>query len=643
MSSAMPQLAPASDAEKARAPAGAQGYTLRTSLALAALGAFVVSAWVLLHPYLGIVHDSTLYTLFALTRLHPDNLAGDVFLRFGSQDHYTLFTPIYAAAISLLGLEHAASLLTLVSQAALLTCGWLLARRFMSPLAATLGVGLLAAAPGEYGYSDIFHIMEGFITPRLPAEALVVGALVAALSQRHLIAAGCVVVAMSLHPIIGCAGTAILILTFVAPSRPKLVAIGACIALVGGVVVVLSVSPQGRLLDGDWLYVVRMTSSYLFLKYWGSQDFSRMVVPLAILCIGILNGTTALLRRLCAAALVMVACGLLVTLIFSDLLQVLIFISAQTWRWLWLANTLAFLLAPRIVEDCWRRGTTGRIAVLMLSSAWIFRGTTPTLYLVPLAIACAAVPDRLTTHRNWRLSLLASCVITGLALVLDVTDRLTYFSGIDVSLPMLPQKVRALCADGVVPGALLCAVWLALRREQSMLRVTAVTVAAALTCGTALYFAWQGSNAHYTAELATKFTQWRAVIPPRAEMLWPDTPVGSWYLLERPNYWSPHQTAGAIFSKEKAVFLQRRSESIAKAAAKSPPGQDGHAAIESVGVFAITSRLDLLGMKMACSDPDLSYIVSWKPVAPTPYAPVTVDGRKLRGKLYLYRCADLLH
>jgi hypothetical protein len=503
-------------------------------------------------------------------------------------------------------------------------------------------VGLLAAAPGEYGSADTFHIMEGFITPRLPAEALVVAALAAALSQRHWIAAFCVAAAMSLHPIMGCAGAAMLILAFFAPKHPRLIAITACVALAAGVAVAIALSPLGRV-EGAWLYSVRTTSSYLFLQHWSSNDLSRICVPLAILCIGVLNGTDPLLRRFCGAALAMVGSGLLITVIFADWLHVSIFMTAQAWRWLWLANVVAFVLTPIIATDCWQRGTTGRIAVLLLLSAWMFRGTTATLYLVPLALACAVLLDRFTAQRNWRLLFLVSCVLAGLALVLDVTDRLTYFSGIDVSLPVLPQKIRALCADGVVPGALLCAVWLVLRREESTLRVAAVTVVAALTCGTALYFAWQGTNAHYTAGFATKFAQWRAVIPPHAEVLWPDTPVGSWYLLERPNYWSPHQTAGAIFSKEKAVFLQRRTESIAKAAAKSPAGQDGRAAIESVGVFAITSRLDLVGMKMACSDPDLSYIVSWKPVAPTPYAPVTVDGRKLRGKLYLYRCANLLH
>jgi hypothetical protein len=413
----------------------------------------------------------------------------------------------------------------------------------------------------------------------------------------------------------------------------------------------LAVSPLGRL-DGTWLYTVRVTSTYLFLQNWSINDWSRLVVPLAILGVGVLNGTNPLLRRVCSACLVMVACGLLITLIFSDLLHVSIFVSAQTWRWLWLANTVAFVLAPRIVEDCWQRGTSGRIAVLMLLSAWIFRGTEPTLYIVPLVLASAAVPERFTTHRYWRLSFLAACVIVGVALVLDMTDRFGYLPGIDAGMPVMSQRLHSFCADGVLTGAVLVAVWLALRNAKSTAQVLTVTLVAALACGVVLSQGWRWTTAHYTPELASRFAPWRAVIPAGAEVLWPDTPMGSWYLLERPSYWSPHQSAGAIFSKDKALLLQHRTENIAKATGKYEAHtvvgrvavrNSGHTASAPTNDFDGLSRMNLAGMKSACTDPELSYIASWMPIAATPYPPVTVDGTKHNGKLYLYRCADLRH
>src|SRR5688572_6811261 len=96
---------------------------LTALLALATLAVFL-----LLHPYRGIVHDGHLYTLQALNVLFPELYGNDVFLRHGSQDDHTLFSPLYAKAVALLGLEPAAAALTLASILLFLTAALLLAR-----------------------------------------------------------------------------------------------------------------------------------------------------------------------------------------------------------------------------------------------------------------------------------------------------------------------------------------------------------------------------------------------------------------------------------------------------------------------------------------------------------------------------------
>src|SRR5208283_3599297 len=86
---------------------------------MAVLALLGVATWALSHAYAGIFHDAGLYTLQALARLRPGSLSSDVFLKFGSQDRFTLFSPIYAASAQWLGVEPAAATLTLASQAAL--------------------------------------------------------------------------------------------------------------------------------------------------------------------------------------------------------------------------------------------------------------------------------------------------------------------------------------------------------------------------------------------------------------------------------------------------------------------------------------------------------------------------------------------
>src|SRR6267142_750798 len=98
-----------------------QGYS---SLELVVLLLLCVITWALSHGYRGIFHDAGLYTLQALAHRAPASLGQDVFLRFGSQDRFTIFGPLYAAAARLLGMEGAAAALTFALQVALYACGW---------------------------------------------------------------------------------------------------------------------------------------------------------------------------------------------------------------------------------------------------------------------------------------------------------------------------------------------------------------------------------------------------------------------------------------------------------------------------------------------------------------------------------------
>ena len=585
------------------------------------MGLFAFAAWMLEHPFLGIQHDSVLYTLFALAKLHPDTLNADVFLRLGSQDKFSLFSPIYAAAMSLFGMEHAAALLLVLSQAALLACAWALARRLMRPLDATLGTALLVLLPNEYGGGITFRYLEDFITARVPAEALVVGAVLAAVTRRYWIAVALVVAALLIHPVMGAAGAAFLLITFLVPRHPKPALAVAGVGFVAAVAIVMAIAPLGRVADVNWWFTIHSTSSYLFITMWTPSDWSRTAVYLVILTLGSLAGATPLLRRICMGMLATLACGALITLVFCDLLHVSLFIDLQAWRWLWLADVLALTLAPAIVQDCWHRGDKGRVAVLALAGAWIFRDLPVDLLLDAAAIACAAAPAKWSQHPYWKLASVGACALLGLAICLDVSTLYDYEPGAMVHGSALLDRVRGLCVDGVLPGVAIIATWILMPRVAPAAALTAVVL-----CAWLIPFAWASYTIPtYTPELASRFAPWRAAIPDRAEVLWLHKPVATWYLLNRPSYWSDDQVAGAIFSREKALLLQRRTTAVGTALKISR-----------------SDSLDLSGMRAVCADPDLKYIVSSSALAPTPLPPVTVDPTEVSGTVYLYRCTDLL-
>lgn len=606
----------------------------------------------LLHPYGGIRHDAVLYSLFALARLHPDTLTADIFLRFGSQDSFSLFTPIYAAVMSVLGMEHAAQLLVFLFQAALLGCAWLLARRFMPLLDATLSIALLLVLPDEYGMGDTFHFLEDFITARLPAEALVLGAVLAATTQRYWIAAGCVIAAMLIHPIMGASGAAFLVITFLVPRRPRLT-----LAIMGGgftaaVGILVAIAPLGRVQDVDWLFAIHSSSSYLFISMWTLFDWTRAAIYLALLTIGWRIGATPGLRQVCVGLLATVACGALISLVFCDLLHVSLFIDVQAWRWFWLADILAITLAPAILRSCWQRGYAGRIAVLTLGSAWVFRNLPPDLLLITAAVACALLPTKSGQHRYWRLALLGACALTGVAICLNISNAFDYVPEITSNTSELVEKARGACANGVIPAMLLIASWLALRHSTftattAKVAATAVwttALTAVLICGWLLPFTWVNySDAYYTPQTASRFAPWRAMIPSRAEVMWVENPVATWTLLDRPTYTSGPQVAGAIFSREKALLVQRRGAQLAAALmASGLLTKNGlQPATDTTMRPLKVMPLSLEGMRTLCSDPDLGYLVNWQAPTPTPFPPITLDPTKAHGTVYLYRCADL--
>jgi hypothetical protein len=602
----------------------------------------VLAAWLLQHPYAGIAHDSVLYTLLALERLHPAALGTDVFLRFGSQDRYTIFSPLYSQSIALLGMEPAAALLTFVSQLAFFGCAWWVARRFMGRAAATFATALLIIAPGEYGSAAFFHSAETFLTPRLPAEALVLGAIAAALAQRRLIASVCLVGAMLLHPVMGAAGVAFLVLTFLAPHRPRLVLSVAAVLLAGSLAVLLVTAPLGRF-DETWLRIIRAGNSYLYASTWSLADWSRVATALSLLPIGLLTGVAPTVRRVCMGALLTAACGLCISLVYCDLLHVMIFTQLQSWRWLWLANTIALLLAPVIAADCWRTGTAGRTAIVLLGGAWLLRGTGAGLCVLTLALACAAAPAAWREHRYMRYAFLGACVLAVAAAANGMLEKFSYVPTNASGEPVLMQQLRLVCADGVIPGIVLMGASLGWVTWKSPAYKVASAATATLACVMLASPGWSSwTRTYFTPALSAQFAQWRATIPPHVEVIWPTTPLGAWYLLERPSYWSFYQNVGAIFSRQKALLVQRRTDLIATAmrATRAPQQATPVESSEVVAAPVDTSQMNTAGLRQACADPDLHFVVSWRRLGSSPVAPVTPDPQKPLSRLYLYSCAD---
>lgn len=607
----------------------------RRKIGLAVVSLALVCTWALAHGYEGLRHDARLYTLLALERLRPDSLGQDVFVRFGSQDQFTLFSPVYALAIRCLGIEPAAASLTLLLQIAFLAGAAMLARRLVSPSLALLGVSVLLAVPGFYGADEVFRCIESFLTPRMGAEALVLFALAAAMSSRPRLAWLLATAAMLVHPVMAAAGLAALAFHYVGRSSPRRVAIliGTGVALLALAAATVPSGPFGRL-DPQWLELLRARSPYAFLLNWSLDDWGRVSLPLATLAIGARFLTTPDSRSLSLVVLLTATTGLALTLIACDGLRLTLITQLQPWRWEWLALTVAALLAPAIAAAAWQSSRAGRITTLLLASAWTFESGPFAIQTALAAVASMALQPW-SARNETRLVLYGAVGVALIALAYRVASSLLFLETFyaDPQIALWIRQIASLTADGGIPvTVILCALWLTTRKRGTP-ALLLLAVGSAALCICLLPDAWRRwSHQQFPPALRAQFAPWRALIPPGRDVFWSEAAPETWILLERPNYLSVVQTAGMMFSRAAALEMQRRAEALSAvvpAAAYLRLGGGG------AGIGPSARQLE-----QACATSEFEFLVTparltWRPVAQLP-----ADAWHSSGGLRLYRCSD---
>jgi len=620
------------------------GTHAKRRLALVALAACILAAWMLEHPFAGIYHDSVLYTFQALARLHPEPLAHDIFLRFGSQDQYTIFSPLYAAAIRLLGVEPAAAILTFLCHVLFFCSAWLLARQFMARELALVAVGLLVALPSGYGADYIFNYIEEFLTPRQPSEAFALAGLAAALAGRNGWAFASMAIGALLHPIIGVAGVVLLLSLRVAIPKPQLATGIACVgfSLLAGTAYLMPTGPFSRM-DDTWLHLIGQRSQFLFVLRWSADDWARALTPLGVLAVGAVAAVEVPIRRFCLAALITAAAGVALCVLGGDLLRIVIVLQAQTWRWLWIANVSAVLLLPAICRDCWRLSTPGRTAALLLVAVWVARGQSLALcsLLLVAAFSAAVTARRGIRFRQDRMVLAGAGAAVVILLLTSLASKFQLLqltsTAFDSPLPIQLQLARQWSHDGILPVTLIVGGWLAGRRWNTAYAHGAMLIAGAAACSLLLPSAWSAwTQRKYPPEMSEAYASFRAQIPVHAEVLWPEAyvPFGVWYLLGRQSYLSPAQTAGLVFSRTAALAMYERAKRVD---ALVGPWQ-----FEDWIPFTDAHLTRAQSLKKACAaGSDLGYVVTSQDLGSPELASYTPDQHHPNVRTRLYRCADI--
>ena len=601
---------------------------------------FILGSWMLLHLYEGLRHDSIMYTLQGLAHVHPDYWSQDIYLRFGSQDQFSLFPRLFARCIVWFGLDPAAEVLTAISEIAFFLAAWRLARLLLPERAALMGLFLLVALPGTYGSIDIFHIVEDFNTPRLLAEALVLAATVNWLQQRWLLAIACIAAGLLVHPLMTAGGIGLCLWLGLVQSKPRWALWLALLSVVALALVRIVASGPPLRFDDFWFAVTPTALSYLLISHWNAYIWSVTLLPLVLLCVGSIVIEQQPARRLAQAALGIGIAGIALSAYGGDWLHLTLIVQGQPWRAMWLSSVIATLLLPQIAQQLWRAHAFGRALAFVLVAESALMGERYSAAIAPIALLLLGLlvaqrSGRQIPLRHQRLALYGSGLILTLSLIVLISDLLPainfdFFPHQQFAAPHWARRTRELLHNGTLAFALLGVfAWAAWPRANRWSLPVLLAVCAAACCAM-VPMTWQAwSRITFAPAEMQQFAEWRDKIPPGSEVLFPEDPIFTWVMLERPSYLSRSQATSALFSRSAAMFIYGRVEAlrpylrtIGEDFWDTDPKPDGSQPT----------------LARACAVGDLQFVVSRANFAATPIAEAPPTTKSQFGGLKLYRC-----
>lgn len=536
----------------------------------------------LARPYAGFVHDARLYGFQVLNQAEDGAFADDLFLRFGSQDRFSLFSRVLAPLVRVLGLETSFFLIYFAGNALLILALQRLVLRLV-PLgtAAVLGLIYAVAVPLPFGGFDIFQVHEPFLTPRLLANALVLFALERLLSRSFGPALLLLAAAAAFHPLMAFPGLLVWVLVL-AWDRVSgrlvacMIAVGcACLGLFPAIPA-LGTALFG-FMDPQWQDIVLQTSSYNFPAQWRAEDWLRvawgsMIVAGAAWYLAAGRPEAA---RLLVLLAVVAAAGLAGTMVAAAGGLALLF-QGQPYRALWLVQAvvpaLTFFLALRL----WERGSsTARAAAAVLAFVpWITGGLVLEwcfpLYFFPILVLVFRGLEPTPRRQDWLVrsgvvSLVLGCVawtVYKCALVFGRRGELRLilddFEIVRLAVEHLGPMVWVLL--GLTLGGLLCT------RTRRRWAMACLAVAGAWQL---VFFLVPNEESYRQAGTRHQgdLDRLATFLPPRGDpAASPPTLYCSlgrvdfvWLDLRAKSWWDWAQVVGCLFQRGNAVEGQRRA------------------------------------------------------------------------------------
>ncbi|KQV47500.1 MULTISPECIES: hypothetical protein [unclassified Duganella] len=627
----------------------ARRWGWRESLLLLAL----VAVWLAVRPWSGIWHDGRLYAAQAMHLLYPEQFENDLFFMFGSQDKFTLFSPLYSACIQAFGLDGGSLLLQLAGSALWLGGACFLLSTFLRGPMLWVALAWLLLLPTDYDPIKSFSLAEPYLTPRILAEALSMLALACLLRGKRLWPALFMTLSLVMHPLMTIATLLFCALYLVSggirQAVPLLVA-GAILAVAG---IALDLLPYQRLLqamDAEWYAEVARMSVIVTWDGWRFGEMaSRTTVAFSLVLMAARLSAGWRARFYYCVALVG-GLGLLASWLGTSVFHNLLLLQIQPWRAMWLVQLVAVIAMGWLLAAFWHRGRLFQflLATIMLGvfARDSFGGLVTLAAGAALCWLVSQPAPKPVSNRTY--GLLCCLLLAMLSIWLAQVDAQAttplgvrhWNYAVDVGSGMGWGLSLLRLGGGAVLGlALMLGIWHCAGRRKFAGWALAAGMALLAVTGAALLR--QGYSANRLQISAAGERAVRAafvpLIPRQATVYWENELRASWFVLQRSSYASVAQTYGMVFNRGNALEGARRLHRLERLAA--PDVVLGKNREDSYRMLADMKQPGTEELAYACADVALDFVVLTQKMGALAVA--QADDPAFDRSYFLYDCARL--
>lgn len=526
--------------------------------------------WLLNHMYSGIRHDGIVYALLARHWLDSAAYARDLFFLYGSQDAFSLFSPLYGTLISLFGHDLASRVIVLAGALGWIGASFLLARAALGcGLASAFATLFLAALSISYAPNgETFTFNESFATARSLAMPLGLASLATVARGRMGLALGLAVASALLHPLVGIGCIGVVVAHEIGAARTLLGCFVLAVLTVGlkfvfGVQALESMNPS-------WLITVRNSTRDVLVGPLGTFRLNEYGVWLAVLFAGASYGREEM-RRLYLAALVVVGAGVVLAVMVAWVLPIAVLVQAQPWRVIWIAVVLGVVAAADVATLAARQEAMLIVYLLCLLVGYLLPDYSALTIIAVLAgLRASAIKDRVVAWiTRW------PQVSWGTVAILAMMAAPGYWADMDIIGAGLSggdgwhkfDVLRGLLLGGGGVGTLLLVQ--AVRIVSTRLPLVGfllifVAAATSLIAWDQRPMAFRNDEARlFAAPGSTNLSG--GFIKKGDVVAWPQHAKEVWFMLGTANYVDTDQLIGMVFSQDKAREWERRMTRVAMA------------------------------------------------------------------------------